>query len=316
MHIVAILNRDGGTLRTMDLERFAGQAVEIFSRQGHALDCEIVPGSAVQRALRDATHRPGVDAILAAGGDGTISTAATIALEAGVPLGVLPAGTMNLFARALKVPLDLTAALEALAAGQVGAVDVATANGQPFVHQFGVGVHARLVRIREGMSYNSRAGKMLASLRAIAAAAINPPQFEVELHTKRGTERRRVSGIAVSNNPLGNGQIHAERLDAGILGVYIAAPLATKDLVRLAIDVFLGTWRQSPAVSEEEVEDLTLSFPKRKRGAQAVVDGELIRLDEAVTIRILPGALKVLLPVTALAAARGEPKQGESVADD
>lgn len=299
MHIVAILNRDGGTLRTMDLDAFAAQAVEIFARHGHQLDCEIVAGKEVDSTLREATHTRGVDAILAGGGDGTISTAAAIAFEAGVPLGVLPAGTMNLFARALKVPLDLTAALEAIAAGQVSAVDIATANDRPFVHQFGVGIHARLVRIREGMSYGSRTGKMLASLRAITAAAINPPQFEAEFHTKKGVEHRHVSGIAVSNNPLGEGQIHANRLDAGVLGVYVAAPLTTPDLVRLAVDVFLGTWRDSPMVSEKEVEDVTLRFPKRKRGAHAVIDGELIRLEDVVTIRMLPGALKVLMPEVA-----------------
>lgn len=302
MHIVAILNRDGGTLRTMDLDGFAAEAIEIFARHGHQLDCEIVAGKEVESTLREATHTRGVDAILAGGGDGTISTAAAIAFEAGVPLGVLPAGTMNLFARALKVPLDLTAALEAIAAGQVGAVDIATANDRPFVHQFGVGIHARLVRIREGMSYGSRTGKMLASLRAIAAAAINPPEFEAEFHTRKGVERRHVSGIAVSNNPLGEGQIHANRLDAGVLGVYVAAPLTTPDLVRLAVDVFLGTWRDSPMVSEKEVEDVTLRFPKRKRGAHAVIDGELIRLEDVVTIRMLPGALKVLVPEMAASA--------------
>jgi electron transport complex protein RnfE len=66
-----------------------------------------------------------------------------------IVLAILPAGTMNLFARAMKVPLVLEEALEAIADGEVGAVDIATANGRPFVHQFSVGIHARLVRIRE-----------------------------------------------------------------------------------------------------------------------------------------------------------------------
>src|SRR5690606_38621340 len=146
---------------------------------------------------------------------------------------------------ALKVPLVLSEALEALAGGEIGAVDIATANDRPFVHQFGVGVHARLVRIRENMSYRSRIGKMLASLRAIGAAAINPPQFEAEIRTRNGVEKRRVSGIAVSNNPLGEGQIHADRLDSGVLGVYIAAPMSSAALLRLALELFLGSWRAS-----------------------------------------------------------------------
>ena len=234
--------------------------------------------------------------MLAGGGDGTISSAAAIAYETGTPLAVLPVGTMNLFARALKVPLVLAEALEALAGGEIGSVDIATANDRPFVHQFGVGIHARLVRIRENMSYGSRTGKMLASLRAIAAAAINPPQFEAEFHTRKGIEKRRVSGIAVSNNPLGDGQIYADRLDAGVLGVYVAAPVSTSELLKLAADVFMGTWRASPMVSEKEIDEVTLHFPKRKRGAHAVIDGELIKLDRSVTLKAHPGALRVVLP--------------------
>ena len=298
MHIVAILNRGGGTLRTMDLDAFCIHARAVFERHGHVLDCEVVPARKVVARLRAAATSKGVDAVLAGGGDGTISAAAGIAFETGMPLAILPAGTMNLFARALKVPLGLPEVLEALAAGEIGTVDIATANDRPFVHQFGVGIHARLVRIREGMTYGSRIGKMFASLRAIAAAAANPPEFEAELHTREGgVDKRRVSGIAVSNNPLGDGHMpHADRLDTGLLGVYVAAPVSTAELIRLSVDVLRGTWRASPTVSEEEVAEVTLHFPKRKRGAHAVIDGELIKLDRSVVLKVHPGALRVILP--------------------
>lgn len=297
MHIVAILNRDGGTLRTMDIDALRDQAVEIFAQHGHELDCRIVDGKAVEAELRKVAETDGVDVMLAAGGDGTVSSAAGIAFATGMPLAVLPAGTMNLFARTLQLPLDLTAAMEAIAAGEIGTVDIATANDRAFVHQFGVGVHARLVRIRERMGYRSRIGKMLASLRAVVSAAVRPPDFEAEIQTGHGRERRRVSGIAVSNNPLGEGHIpHADRLDAGVLGVYLAAPMSTWALIRLAVDVLLGKWRASPAVTEQEVEQVTLSFPRRKHNAHAVIDGELIRLAPRVVLKLHPGALKVLLP--------------------
>ncbi|MET3924327.1 diacylglycerol kinase family protein [Devosia sp. 2618] len=296
MRFIAVLNRDGGTLRTMDLPAFAASAVEVFERHGHSLDCVIVGGSEVERALRKAANDPDADAILAGGGDGTISSAARIAYETGTPLGILPVGTMNLFARALKIPLVLADALEAIAGGEVGSVDIATANDRAFVHQFGVGIHARLVRIRENMTYRSRIGKMLASLRAIAAAAMHPPSFDVLFETENGLQKRRVAGVAVSNNPLGDGQIHAERLDAGLLGVYIAAPMSTFALIRLSVDVFRGTWRESEMVSEMEVPSISLRFPRRKRESYAVVDGELIKLDSSVALKVHPGAIKVILP--------------------
>jgi diacylglycerol kinase family enzyme len=83
----------------------------------------------------------------------------------------------------------------------------------------------------------------------------------------------------------------------------VAAPLSTPALLKLAVDLFLGTWRESPMVSEEEVGEVTLHFPNRKRGAMAVIDGELIRLDRSVTLKVHPQALMVVRPrVEAVAA--------------
>jgi diacylglycerol kinase family enzyme len=72
--------------------------------------------------------------------------------------------------------------------------------------------------------------------------------------------------------------------------------MSTWALLRLTLDLFMGTWRDSPMVSEREVEEVTLHFPKRKRGAQAVIDGELIKLERSVKLRVHPGKLKVVLP--------------------
>lgn len=297
MHIRAILNQDGGTLRTMDMATLCESAERAFSDAGHTLECRVIKGSEVSDALRAAASDDVVEAILAGGGDGTISAAATAAFRSGKPLAVLPAGTMNLFARALGIPPDLNQALDAIARGNVDHIDIATANGTPFVHQFGVGIHARLVRIRNDMVYHSRVGKMLASLRAIMAAALNPPQFRVQLETPKGMITRTVSGIAVSNNPLDNGAVPvAETLDAGVLGVYLADKVTTRELLGLAFDVFTGRWRNNELVSEAEVPELTLHFPHKKSSAHAVIDGELIKLDRDVELRIHRLGLKVIRP--------------------
>lgn len=297
MRVAAIFNRDSGTLRTMDLDAFCSEAVAVFAEAGHEVQCHIVSGGEVLTQIERFCVAPDIDAVIAAGGDGTISAAAAIAHRTGKTLGVLPAGTMNLFARALGVPPDIRKALHAVANGTVEHVDLATANGQPFVHQFGVGIHPRLVRIRDGMVYHSRIGKMLASLRAIAAAALNPPRFDVEFEDESGRRKRTVSGIAISNNPLDDGPVPvAQRLDTGRLGVYYAGSVTTGELISLFIDVLVGRWRANPQVTELETESLVLHFPKRKREVHAVIDGELIELERDVELMILPRALSVILP--------------------
>ena len=103
------------------------------------------------------------DVVLAGGGDGTVSAAAAALMGKKKALAILPAGTMNLFARGLGIPLSLDAAVEAFADGEVRPVDMASANGRPFVHQFSIGMHAKMVGVRDKMEFGSRLGKMRAS---------------------------------------------------------------------------------------------------------------------------------------------------------
>jgi diacylglycerol kinase family enzyme len=298
MHFIGVFNRDGGTFRTMDMDAFTASAVAVFANHGHVLEPRVVEGKDLIDQLQRAASDPQSDAVLAGGGDGTISSAAEICFHAGIPLAVLPAGTMNLFARSLKIPMALDQALEALAAGETRRVDIATANGKAFVHQYSVGIHTRLVRMREELVYRSRLGKMVASVRAIIKAVRRPPVFWAEIRTPRGVERRKATGITVTNNLLGEGHApFADDVDQGVLGVYILKPLPALALARLCFDVIMGRWKGSPEVSEKEVTEITLVFPRKKSSALALIDGELTDLDERVELRIHPGALQIVAPL-------------------
>ncbi len=297
MHFIGVLNKDGGTFRTMDMEAFAADAERVFAENGKTLECRVVAGDDLEAELERAASDPASDALLAGGGDGTISAAAGICFRHGMALAVLPAGTMNLFARSLSVPLQLEAAVAAIAMGEVSRVDIATANGRPFVHQFSVGMHSRLVRIRNGLTYSSRLGKIIASVRAVALALSRPLVFEAEVATPHGTERRRATAVMVSNNMLGEGHIpYAETVDRGVLGVYVVRPMPPFELARLAFSLVYGNWKAHPLVSEREVGQVVLHFPRRKASARAVIDGELVPLDRTVDLRIHAGGLKVVLP--------------------
>ncbi|KXF76201.1 diacylglycerol kinase [Paramesorhizobium deserti] len=296
MKIIAVLNREGGTFRSLDIDKFCAQAREIFARQGHELDCRPVSARGITAALEQAAMDG--DVLMAGGGDGTVSAAADIAWKTGIALAVLPAGTMNLFARSLKVPPTLTVALEALASGEIRNVDIATANGRPFVHQFALGFHPRMVRVRKNFRYDSRLGKMLASVRAIGMVIKDPPSFRVELTIGGKTELRKISALAISNNPYGDAPLpYAPDVETGLLGIYITGPLASRGYMRLMADITLGRWRSNSDVEEMRAREVGLRFPHLRKNANAVIDGELVPLkDEIVKIVIHPGALRVLAP--------------------
>ncbi|PSH66151.1 diacylglycerol/lipid kinase family protein [Phyllobacterium sophorae] len=297
MKVHAVFNRDGGTFRTMDMTLFSETARTIFEKHGHTFESEVVAGKDIIKALKNVAAEAGEHVLMAGGGDGTISAAADVAWKAGVPLAVLPAGTMNLFARALKIPLELNAALESLAGGTIQAVDISTANEESFVHQFSIGFQPQIIKLRNTLEFRSRWGKRLASLRAFAKVMGNPPQFDVSLNIDGVPIERTVSAISIANNPYGHGMLPVpEGVNRGELGVYIAGRLTPAGLMKLAFTVLTGSWRNNPDVDEIPAKQVELHFPRLRRGAKATIDGELVRLPKDVVIIIHAGELQVLVP--------------------
>ena len=91
-------------------------------------------------------HRGEVDCVVVAGGDGTVNAAASALIATGLPLGVLPVGTANDFARSIDLPTDLEAATRVIADGVTHAVDVGQVNGHFFFNVASIGLAADLAR--------------------------------------------------------------------------------------------------------------------------------------------------------------------------
>lgn len=300
MRFLAILNRDGGTLRTTDLAGLEARARESLEAEGHSLAVEAVAGSEIADALGRAARARAVDVVMAGGGDGTISTAAAALSGSGKLLAVLPAGTMNLFARSLAVPLDLDAAIAAFARGRPHAVDLASANGRIFVHQFSIGLHPELVAHREEAEYGSRLGKMRASVAAALKALRDPPSIRVRLDIAGSEIVARTSSIGVSNNLFGEGHLpYADMPDRGELGIYVARPTRRTEFVRFFLHMARGSWSANPHVEIHTAREAVLTVLSAHRRMQCAMDGELCELEKRTVLKSLPGALEVLLPPAA-----------------
>ncbi|MAY62227.1 MAG: diacylglycerol kinase, partial [Rhizobiales bacterium] len=219
------------------------------------------------------------------------------ALEGNKPLAILPAGTMNLYARALKIPLDLDVAVSALAAGDLGKSDIGRANGRPFLHQFSIGFHSRMVAERNSYNFASKLGKIRASIVAAIDTIRRPPSFPIEMNIDGREVSERISSLAVSNNPYGEGHLpYADAVTSGKLGIYYARPSTAAANARMLADLTIGNVQNNPDIVQESGTRVRLSFPQKRKSAKAVIDGELVDLDPSVDIEILPGALKVILP--------------------
>lgn len=295
MRTAAVLNREGGTLRTTDVERLCADLGEAFAGAGRHLQCCITDGAGLLETLDEQTGRDDIDCVVAGGGDGTVSAAAAACWRSGKTLAILPCGTMNFFARTLGVPLDLSEAVPALARATEALADIATANGRPFIHQFSVGMQPRMVIEREQQDYKSRLGKILASARAALSPLMRPPSFPAVVTADGQASKTRLSLLAISTNPHGEGHLpYPDTFDAGRLGLYRAPPLRPRAALQLAADLTLGNWSANGDFEAASADRVVVEFPRRKKGAKAVVDGELVDLEPEVEVRLQRQALRVL----------------------
>lgn len=168
----------------------------------------------------------GEPVVLAAGGDGTLNAVIQGLVGTNTALGVLPAGTMNVFAREMGIPIpnlqtsNLEKALEVIKDGYITNVDLFTANGKPFVQMAGVGFDAQVI---EDTSLESKKifGPLAYLMSAVKLLGENPPKMKIILSD--GTEAEGVAVLA-GNGELYGGQVRlfpkADNTD-GLLDILI-----------------------------------------------------------------------------------------------
>ena len=179
-----VLNRDGGTARRLGVDPLRAQLSEGFARAGAAAELTFVPGDELVRRLeqaRDDALADELDGVVVGGGDGSVNGAAAVLAGTGVPLGVLPLGTLNHFARDLGMPAELEAAAAAIAAANPRAVDVAEVNGHVFVNNSLLGAYPYMVADRERRRDRHGLGKWTAMTLAFLRMLLRFPRRRLTL---------------------------------------------------------------------------------------------------------------------------------------
>ena len=260
-----------------------GWSVELCPTQG--------PGDGT-RIAREAAEA-GLDAVIAAGGDGTINEVINGLAGSHTALGVLPVGTVNVWAREIGFPLQPRATTEALLQAHVRQIDLGRAGERFFLLMAGIGFDAAVVN-EVSPEEKRRLGIFAYAWRALSLGVrFRGMRVRVSLDGK--VLRRRVLMIVIGNTQLYAGFLKftsRASIDDGLLDVclikgdnLLAVPfhLATILLQRYSFD---------PKFEYHRVRSIRIES-RRKLPVQA--DGELIGTTP-VTIQVIPGALRVLLP--------------------
>lgn len=230
--LVLAVNRSAGTTSAKLVRRLRAELPR-------AVIIETDAGQDLAGQLRKAGQDAGILGV--AGGDGTVSTAAAVALELGLPLLVIPAGTFNHFAADLGVR-TVDDALAALRAGEAVMVDVGVAGRRSFINTSSTGVYVDLVHARQELE--EALGRRLAVLIALAAVLWRARPHELILD---GRHRRLWLYFAgnCGYEPPGTAPAYRPDLADGYLDVRVvdAGPLARSRLVAAVLTGTLGRCR-------------------------------------------------------------------------
>lgn len=297
-HIAVVLNATSGNGA---VPKAAEQLKEIFAEAGREVRITLATeGKEISPAMRRAVEE-GCETLVAGGGDGTINSGASAVMGRGIPLGVLPLGTLNHFAKDLGIPADLAEAAKIVLEGVACKVDVGEVNGRIFLNNSSLGVYPAIVRLRDKYRATVR-GKWLAALWAGLTVMRRSPFMGVRIVAEGETIIRRTPLVLVGNNEYRMSGIHAgsrESLAHGRLALYVLNAERRPGLLRLAWEVLLKGAEQVKEVDLITVEEATIET--RRHRLQVATDGEVFTLESPLNYRIRPGALRVYVPEVATA---------------
>lgn len=283
--LIMNLRSGGGKAERFDL---AGE-----SRRRGIEPVVLRPGDDLRQLAQDAIDR-GADVIGMAGGDGSQALVASVAMEAGVAMVCIPAGTRNHFALDLGLDRDdVVGALDAYGDAVERRIDLATVGERVFVNNVSLGVYAKVVQSPE---YRDAKRQTTASL---LPELLGPDAEPFDLHYPgpEGTERSGAQIIMVSNNPYrltGLGGVGSRaRLDTGTLGIVTAEVHGATEMAEMVAAEAAGRIQRFRGYAEWAAPTCTI---RSGEPVEAGVDGEALVLEAPLEFRSLPGALRVRLP--------------------
>lgn len=247
--------------------------------------------SNAENLAREAVNK-GYSFVVAGGGDGTISSVASALVGTDVPLGILPLGTWNHFAKDLRIPLALEDALQTILDGDSRQVDVGEVNGRTFLNNSGIGVYPRLVRFRVAHRKKGT-GKWVAFALAVVAVCRRSRLLRVRLIVDGRELIRKTPFLFVGNNEydLSGGRV---RLDEGRLQVVVAHHKGRFGLLRSAFSALVNRTKENRDF--DVLRPTEFRIESRRRFLPVALDGEVHKMKTPLIYRIRPGALRVLVP--------------------
>ncbi len=304
MKVAVLLNAKAGQLDRKVCEERAREIVDACRSHGIDATATLCEPARLTETARKLAREGGVEGVIAAGGDGTVSAIAAGLVDTDVVLGVVPLGTLNHFSKDLGIR-DLETAIEAIASGNTARIDVGEVNGRVFINNSSIGLYPEAVVHRDVERRTHKRGKWPAMARAAIRILLRFPLLHVAIGLAGKVFSARTPFVFVGNNEYETGVTNLgsrKRIDRGTLGVYTVRATSRLKMFWLVLRQIFS--RDTPPDFEVHAVDRA-DIVTNKRHLRVALDGEVVRMSPPLHYRARPGALRVFAPV-AVAGTAGE----------
>lgn len=240
----------------------------------------------------------GVQTIIASGGDGTLSAAAGVLVETGIPLGIIPRGTANAIAAALGIPDTIKAACKIILEGKTQKIDVARCNGKPMVLLAGIGFEAKTVEDADRELKNNF-GMLAYVLSGLQKLGELEP-FEAKIETDENTVTITAGAVTIANaapptSILAQGPAGIVYND-GLLDLTIVTPKDQANAISASYELLLSAIFGESA-KHEDVKYIRTRYVKvtAKPPQKIALDGEILG-ETPIHVECIPGGLTIFMP--------------------
>ncbi|OGV69172.1 MAG: hypothetical protein A3K18_26560, partial [Lentisphaerae bacterium RIFOXYA12_64_32] len=286
-----------GSGRKVDRTALLRRALDAQLAGRTNVECELrrTEGPGHARVLAAEAARAGFDVVAAAGGDGTVNEVAGGLISTGTALGVVPMGSGNGFARSLRIPLAVDAAVALCLSPSRRGVDVGRVGEHTFVGVAGVGVEARISACFQASKRRGPLPYFWIGMREFLR--YRPRPYRLTLDSE--TVAVRALTIALANTEqYGNDAVIAPGADCadGWLDVCVIGDISLLRCLHGAIAMFRRRIDALPGYQRYRTRRLTLAATDGEPLLYHT-DGEPHSAAEALEISLLPRALKVCGPM-------------------
>lgn len=295
-----IVNGGGGAARRLGTERLRSLLAEAFERAGVDATLLIVAGDKIighAREALDAARRGEIDGVVVGGGDGSVGSVAGIMADSGVPMGVLPLGTLNHFSKDLGVPDDLAEAAAMIGRARIARVDLGEVNGQVFTNNSLVGIYPYMVTDRERRRDAWGLGKWPAMTMAFFRMLRRFPRrrLTVEIAGRERPYRTPCMFVGVNEYEFERMQLRrAAGMAGGKLWLFVARHTSAWSFFELAVRAaFFGLAKEGDF---DVLRGTAFTVRTHAHRVPVSYNGEVRRMRSPLHYKVRPGALTVFAP--------------------